>query len=698
MTTREPEDRPAESTVPLTPPGARGSTGAGDALVGKVLDGRYDVKSVLGEGGMGTVYLAEDVKLGRRVALKVMGDALLREPEFRARFEREAVLQANLPHPQVIQIMDMGEAAEGAYLVLEYSNGRPLSRLLKDGGPMPIDRALGIAAQILEVLEFAHEQNVVHRDLKPANILIEERGGKQVVRLLDFGIAKLISPEGGGQLEHTLTKHGSSYGTLGYMAPEQARGDVKAVDHRVDLYAVGIMLHEMLTGEVPAPPESRTHPVRYAMWVAENPIPPLSERFPDLEAVHQVDQFLLKAVRRDPAQRYKSARAFAEALDEFRHSAAATTVERLVAPTVAATEVAERGAHAGAAASLSRRATTVALAVALVVVGVLFLRARQDAEDSQARIASLEVSLASGPSMNGDEAPGTLQERIKELETEIAVIHQPTIVDLSNRLEKSESERRSLREELVSKTAEMQKDRGRADAAEALAAADRQTSATLRKDLSARTSEVQEARSERDRLAKEASDALEEISGYKSREEASKAAQARLVEDLKNEREDLSEANREVARLNQELKDLREDLDSDDARTELQRLRKREGALNAEVEAANKRILELEQRLKQRDRPATVRVNTLKIYNRFSQPLKLVRMSCVLDTGETAPVQLPKDPEITSGRSLDIDLPPSAVRVNLTYYRFDWANRRFKVSPISRTVTLSVPRTEAELR
>ena len=255
MGKRGDEEPPEEGTVGYTPPRAGSPSRPLDPLLGTKVDDRYELKLVLGKGGMGTVYLAADTKLGRRVALKLMGGSLATDPEFRSRFEREAVLQANLPHPQIIQIMDTGETTEGPYMVLEYSNGRSLSRLLRELGPMPVDRALNIALQILEVLDFAHGQNVIHRDLKPANILIEDRPGKEVVRLLDFGIAKLLSSEGGEEFEHTLTKQGSAYGTLGYMAPEQARGYMDKVDHRVDIYAVGIMLLEMLTGEVPAPRE-----------------------------------------------------------------------------------------------------------------------------------------------------------------------------------------------------------------------------------------------------------------------------------------------------------------------------------------------------------------------------------------------------------------------------------------------------------
>lgn len=327
---RDRERKPhADGTVPLTPPGAGRGRGTQDRLLGQVIDGRFRLRAVLGEGGMGRVYLAEDEKLNRRrVALKLMGSALTNDKEFRDRFDREAALQANLPHPQIVQIIDTGECAEGAYIVMEYSNGQCLSTLLRELGPRPLDRALEITEQLLEILDFAHRQDVVHRDLKPGNILIEERAGREFVRVLDFGIAKLMTRDGGVEHAMTLTKAGHTYGTLGYMAPEQAKGEIEKLDHRADIYALGVILYEMLTGRVPAPPEARTHPVRYAMWVASNPVRPLRETHPELDFADDVDSIIRGALRRDPEKRYPSALAFLNAIRQFRRSAEASTVKR----------------------------------------------------------------------------------------------------------------------------------------------------------------------------------------------------------------------------------------------------------------------------------------------------------------------------------------------------------------------------------
>ncbi len=353
-----------DGTVPLTPPGAAGRS-AQDKLIGQVLDARYRIRAVLGEGGMGKVYLAEDEKLNRRrVAVKLMSPLLTADPEFRARFQREALLQANLPHPQIVQVLDVGESSDGAFIVMEYTDGRSLSTLIRELGPRPLDRALDITEQLLEVLDFAHRQGVVHRDLKPSNLLVEDRAGREFVKVLDFGIAKLMIGDGSGESGLTLTKTGHSFGTLGYMAPEQARGESEAIDHRTDLYSVGVIMHEMLTGKVPSPPEARTHPVRYAMWVASNPIKAIRETHPDLGIPQEVDNLILNALRRDPVKRHASALAFLNAVREYRRQSQSPTA-RAGGPSVAS-----RGSGSGEAAQLtSSRSVVPWLVAGLALVG-----------------------------------------------------------------------------------------------------------------------------------------------------------------------------------------------------------------------------------------------------------------------------------------------------------------------------------------
>jgi serine/threonine-protein kinase len=220
--------------------------------IGRVIDDRYHVVEKLGEGGMGTVFIAEHTKLQKRVALKVILPEFAGDGEMAARFAREAMASARLDHPHVASALDYGTLAEGgAYLVMQLARGHGLNKVLENEGAQPWPKACAIAAQVADALAEAHAEGIVHRDLKPENVLIEKRSdGSELVKVLDFGIAR-VQHEGAGQGEgaapaRALTRVGTVMGTPGYMAPEQAVGE--AVDHHVDLYALGVMLWEMLVG------------------------------------------------------------------------------------------------------------------------------------------------------------------------------------------------------------------------------------------------------------------------------------------------------------------------------------------------------------------------------------------------------------------------------------------------------------------
>ena len=230
--------------------GARTTSEPADPLIGRTLAERYRVLRPIGAGAMGTVYLAEQ-RLGhtsRRVAVKVLSDEVRRDADLIARFHRECAAMATLDHPNTVRIFDFGELSDGTpYMVMEHVDGEPLSHVL-ERGPLPLERVQRIVAQIAGSLQQAHDRGIVHRDLKPDNVILLSDGPAQdFVKLLDFGIAKHV---GRSRIIHAeLTAPGTILGTPQYMAPEQfAGGDV---DARTDVYALGVMIYEMLAGRPP---------------------------------------------------------------------------------------------------------------------------------------------------------------------------------------------------------------------------------------------------------------------------------------------------------------------------------------------------------------------------------------------------------------------------------------------------------------
>ena len=213
--------------------------------------GPYEIQSALGAGGMGEVYKARDTRLDRSVAIKILGPLIAADSDGRARFEREARTVAAFDHPHICSIFDVGLADGTLFLVMPLLEGQTLAARLEKG-PLPIDQALTVAAEIADALDKAHRQGIVHRDLKPANIMLTKTGSK----LLDFGLAKLrapngpISTSGMARQETTLeTVQGTILGTVQYMAPEQVEG--KDADPRSDIWGLGAVIYEMTTGTRP---------------------------------------------------------------------------------------------------------------------------------------------------------------------------------------------------------------------------------------------------------------------------------------------------------------------------------------------------------------------------------------------------------------------------------------------------------------
>ncbi len=222
-----------------------------DQLIGSLVGERYRVLELIGRGGMGAVYRAEHVHMRKAVALKVLHREMTALEDVVQRFEREAVAAGRIDHPNVVQARDFGRLADGAlYLVMEFVEGKMLDVALAEaGGLFALERVLSIAGQIAEALEGAHEQGIVHRDLSPENVMLVERPGEpELVKVLDFGIAKVSVHERGGS-DRPITKVGSVFGTPEYMSPEQAGG--QTVDHRSDLYSLGLIIYRMLVGNPP---------------------------------------------------------------------------------------------------------------------------------------------------------------------------------------------------------------------------------------------------------------------------------------------------------------------------------------------------------------------------------------------------------------------------------------------------------------
>jgi serine/threonine-protein kinase len=291
-----------------------------DVLVGRVLAERYRVDRLLGSGGMGSVYLAEHVLMKKAVALKVLHRELTAFPEVVKRFEREAVAAARIDHPNVAAASDFGRLSDGSfYLVLEYVDGKCLRTLIEEG-PIERGRALAIARQIADALSAAHAADIVHRDLKPDNVmLVTQPDGRELVKVLDFGVAKVVSGGESGEADRQLTRVGAIVGTAGYMAPEQALG--QAVDHRADLYAFGVVLYELVSGSRPYEAEDVTQILAKQLTDPPAPLPPGVE--PELSAL------VFRLLARAPEDRPGSARELVAELDrviEQRALAASDTV------------------------------------------------------------------------------------------------------------------------------------------------------------------------------------------------------------------------------------------------------------------------------------------------------------------------------------------------------------------------------------
>ncbi len=282
-----------------------------DPLIGQMLD-KYTVIRQIGEGGMGLVYEGIHTVIEKRVAIKLLRDDFSSRPEVVARFRQEAKSASRIGHEHIVDITDFGETVTGAsYFIMEYLEGEDLANVLEREGVLAVQRAIAIVSQCCRALGAAHSKGIVHRDMKPENIfLVSRHDNADFVKIVDFGIAKMSDIETPGEPGRKLTKTGMIFGTPEYMSPEQAAG--KHLDHRVDVYAMGVILFECVTGRVPFVGDSFMGILTQHMF--EEP-PPLAEVNPHVECSAELEMVIYKALAKAPEDRYQDMPALLEALE-----------------------------------------------------------------------------------------------------------------------------------------------------------------------------------------------------------------------------------------------------------------------------------------------------------------------------------------------------------------------------------------------
>ena len=265
---------------------------------GYLLGDRYRIIDTLGEGGMANVYLAEDIILQRKVAVKILRLDLQKEPQTLARFQREALATSELSHPNIVMVLDVGTDHGLPYMVMEYVDGPDLKEYIRANSPLNLGNIIKIMDQILSAMSLAHKHNVIHRDLKPQNILMDKHGN---IKIADFGIAVALN-------QNSVTQTNSAIGSVHYMSPEQTRGGL--VTKQSDIYSLGIILYELITGNVPFNGDSA---VSIALKHAQEPIPSIRKQDPNIP--QPLENVVLKATAKDPRDRYNSAKEMKDDLD-----------------------------------------------------------------------------------------------------------------------------------------------------------------------------------------------------------------------------------------------------------------------------------------------------------------------------------------------------------------------------------------------
>jgi serine/threonine-protein kinase len=391
----------------------RSSSATGD-LIGSIVAERYHILKKLGEGGMGTVYLAEHVKMGRKAALKVMNPGMNSDPDAIARFNREAANASRLNHPNVCGIYDFGETPEGLiYLAMEFIEGESLTSLIEKNGFLPAPRAASIIHQAADALAVAHDYGIVHRDLKPDNIMIAKgRDGSDMVKVVDFGIAKASSSDA-----QKVTKTGLVVGTPEYMSPEQLAGD--KLDGRSDIYSLGLVAFNCLTGTLPF--QSNSAQEAMIMRLTDQP-KTLAEMKPDIDWPPELQAVMDKVLARDADERYQKSAEFgrdiAKAVENMPAAVAAaagTMVMGAAAADVPKTRMASKGgatakieaaAPVPVAAAPAKKSPVMMIVAAVVVLagiggGVMFMKGG----GSPSNAPKSDVAALSTPANNPTPTP-----------------------------------------------------------------------------------------------------------------------------------------------------------------------------------------------------------------------------------------------------------------------------------------------------
>jgi serine/threonine protein kinase len=353
--------------------------GQAPPLIGRTVAGRYTILELLGKGGMSRVYVARHELLKKTMALKVLKEELTGSKDARERFNREAIAAANIADPHIVDVTDYGFTEEGdAFIVMERLIGKDLRHTLRADGAFSCGRAVAITRQILSGLKAAHAQGIIHRDLKAENVFLIEREGNDFVKLLDFGISKLKETYAD---EHgpSLTSTGMVMGTPQYIAPEQAHAQAD-LDHRVDIYSLGVILYEMVTGELPFKGQTA---LELMMRHVQDPPEPPRKRRPDLEIPESVERVILKALSKDREDRYRSADDMLAALP--RSDALSGGFESLLTEPPIEQKGNKRGVLLGGAVAL----------VATAALAFVFMGGDNSAKDSDGRSQGTAVATPS---------------------------------------------------------------------------------------------------------------------------------------------------------------------------------------------------------------------------------------------------------------------------------------------------------------